>query len=437
MSRTTPSLILAITCVVWTAPLGALQEDSEAQVAWLEANAIRLRSIDPADTEFTDLRPVAEAIGDARVVMLGEQTHGDGATFHAKTRLIKFLHQELGFDVLAFEGGFYGMHKAWEALRDGGEVRPAIRRGLNRVWTESEQVQPLFDYIDERARTARPLEIAGFDSQLRAASRETLVAELSVVVQGLEPSLVSSEAWGPVQAALDSLIGGAYYARPISSTQQQRIRNWLDAVTGAIDSANAAPHDLQLAYWRQLLDNIKAHTDAMAAWDPNDSEEFGSIRDEQMARNLIWLTREEYAGRKIIVWAATLHIIRNHRSIDRRRDGLSYDGMTVMGHNAWKDLGEQMYAVGFTAYRGNWGLYNGEAQELPIPPEGSIEDLFGHTTIENALLDFRHIAQGGEWLGQRLLMRPLGNHPMEADWTEVMDAVVFTRTMYASTPTSR
>ncbi len=64
-----------------------------------------------ADDDFSDLAPLAAAIGDARIVQLGETTHGDGAAFLAKVRLVKFLHQHHGFDVLhevIFQGLFRG-----------------------------------------------------------------------------------------------------------------------------------------------------------------------------------------------------------------------------------------------------------------------------------------------------------------------------------------
>src|SRR5579864_1991081 len=77
--------------IVWGALLclgqanPALADDSE-RIAWLKSHAAQLRSIDPADADFADLEPIRRAIGEARIVMLGEQSHGDGATFRAKTR---------------------------------------------------------------------------------------------------------------------------------------------------------------------------------------------------------------------------------------------------------------------------------------------------------------------------------------------------------------
>ena len=82
-------------------------DNSSARIAWLSRNAIQINSIDPtiANDDFADLKPLKAAIGNSRIVVLGEQSHGDGATFLAKCRLVKFLHQRMGFDVLAWLGG--------------------------------------------------------------------------------------------------------------------------------------------------------------------------------------------------------------------------------------------------------------------------------------------------------------------------------------------
>jgi erythromycin esterase len=84
----------------------------EARIAYLKKHAVPVRSIEAKDADFADLEPLRQMIGGRRIVMLGECSHGDGATFAAKVRLIKFLHQRMGFDVFAFESGLYDTHKA-------------------------------------------------------------------------------------------------------------------------------------------------------------------------------------------------------------------------------------------------------------------------------------------------------------------------------------
>src|SRR6266699_3115844 len=78
----------------------------DARVAWLADHAIRMRTLDASEDDFGDLEPLRATLKGVRVVMLGEQSHGDGTAFVAKTRLIRFLHERMGFDVLAFESGF-------------------------------------------------------------------------------------------------------------------------------------------------------------------------------------------------------------------------------------------------------------------------------------------------------------------------------------------
>jgi len=53
-----------------------------------------------------DLAPLAEAIGDARVVALGEAMHGTHEIFRAKRRIVEYLARTKGFTVLAVEGNW-------------------------------------------------------------------------------------------------------------------------------------------------------------------------------------------------------------------------------------------------------------------------------------------------------------------------------------------
>ena len=65
-----------------------------------------VRSISPTDTDFRDLAFLKAEIGPARVVLLGEPTHGEGNVFEAKIRLLRYLREQMGFTTVAFESGF-------------------------------------------------------------------------------------------------------------------------------------------------------------------------------------------------------------------------------------------------------------------------------------------------------------------------------------------
>jgi erythromycin esterase-like protein len=157
------------------------------------------------------------------------------------------------------------------------------------------------------------------------------------------------------------------------------------------------------------------------------------IRDQTMGDNLVWLAREAYPRRKIAVWAATYHCLRNPRTVDTRIPEKWTDSVT-MGHVVSEALGTQAYAVGFTAYDGeymNFGLK--EPLPMPRPPSGSLEDIWGGTGQQNAFLDLRRIAPGGEWLTEPMLSRQVSYVPMEAKWNQCLDGVIYTRTMRVRT----
>jgi erythromycin esterase len=410
---------------------------ADPRVQWLKHHVPAVRTIDPADTNYQDLQALRDAIGDARIVLLGEGTHSAGNTFTARSRIVQFLHQEMGFDVLAWESGLYSVAKSWARMREGEDALTAMRRSLFSMWTGVEEVQPLIAYIDRHARSDRPLEIAGLDSQLTGtASRDFLTADLKAYMLGIGGDTTLLSEGGLFDAAF----------RPLTRVEGINPPDpWFEDSVAALQHqihTLAEPVDPDAAFWIHVLDGVR-----LDAWSWRDEKVIASTeeekeraawrgyieRDVQMARNLIWFAQERYAGRKLIVWAATMHtnyrepgpLISEEKTLERY--GLPWRPMGQIAHQA---IGDEMYAIGFTAYEGARGA---NSTIEPSRDTVEFEDLMHAAGLEYGFVDLRAPPAGGEWLRDPMYARPYGLSPYLMPWAEVLDGLFYMRTEKNST----
>ena len=129
-------LSIATLLVATLASAVRAQNDTAAWIAWTRANHFPIASIvsTPQD-DFTDLRFFKDVIGERRLVQLGESGHGVGQFDSAKVRLIKFFHEQMGFDVIAFESSIY---ECFAANTNATNHVDMLQRSIFTVWaTES------------------------------------------------------------------------------------------------------------------------------------------------------------------------------------------------------------------------------------------------------------------------------------------------------------
>ena len=411
---------------------------TDPRVAWLADRTIPIRTLDPEDTEFADLQPLRPLLDDARVVLLGEADHGDGTDFLAKSRLIRFLHAEMGFDVLAFESGVYDMWRAGREITAGRDPMVSFAQGAGWIWSQSRQLEPLVAYVAETARSPRPLLLAGFDVQGSGSISgrvgrlaDTMIVEMRTF---LEANRIAGPFADPQSAEtqlLRRLNDYAYRLVPDSTALAALER----AIAATAERIALEVNTHEGRYWARILRN-----DALQAarrwpqW-PGASRPYCATeacrttrdRDPEMAQNLSWLANQLYPGRKIIVWAHNGHIMRNLSSSE-----FGNRATYTMGDGVWSEFGARSYAIALVSYEGSSHWPSPQQSTYTIVPdqrrEAEFEELMAATGRRSGLVDFRAAGAEGSWLAQPFFARPLNHSTDRSRWGDNVDAFLFIRT---------
>lgn len=417
---------------------------SDARVRWLQKHAVAVRTVDPADENFRDLEPLKKMIGSAQIVMLGEISHGDGTTMLAKSRLVRFLHQRMNFDVLVFESSLYDTSISWESIRNGQEPLAVLQGQLPFIWSRSPQLKGLWDYVRANATSRHPLALAGFTPSARGGlliGLDSLVAELGVASEVTTPG-------SSARTLAVDLLGNKYGPQGLPAPDSRARKDFyrgLDVLSHRLATATTPSNEARTSFWRQVVVSLRSF--AEMRWgmrengytDPDWS--LFNLMDGQGAENLLWLADHEYRGRKLIVWGATAHLMRDARAIDPNIDPAkpqaSYATMVPMGEHLWRRIGPRAFMIGFTCYEGKNGVgdpadkeryWHAEVQK-DQDPSIELEELFNAAGFDYALVDLRKPAAGGEWLKMPMVARPLAAQGMRAVWPNVLDAMFFIRVM--------
>src|SRR3954470_14494094 len=143
IARHTLALAFALPVVVTLAQSGT---PSASQLAWLKANAIEISTVD-AGTGFADLQKLKAAVGAARIVSLGEATHGTREIFQMKHRLTEFLAAELGFTIFSIEANMPEAYRLNDYVLSGKGDPKALLQGMY-FWTwNTEEVLALIEWM--------------------------------------------------------------------------------------------------------------------------------------------------------------------------------------------------------------------------------------------------------------------------------------------------
>ncbi len=381
-----------------------------------------VHEIDFSSVKNEGLTELKNAIGDAKLVLLGEQDHGDGGAFVNKIKLIKFLHQEMGFEVVAFESGFYSLNRVWKKALNNEVPIDSVKRNIYRVWRTTEQIQPLFDYVEDNLSTDKKLHITGFDCRHQHKySIDNYVNDMKDFIASnnlLDNKLEFDKYLG----VLDEFIKKEYNHKP-AKDDKSFFYNTLAKITNQTKKLQQSEN---ISFWFQELKSLKM---AVAnAWSEKLSNGI-NLRDQQMAENLIWLLKSKYPEKKVIVWAANLHIAKNPNQIAKSKYFKS-DAMVTMGNEVFKELKDKMYSIGFTSLNGKYANIEYHDEYNIKSKKSGLENRMAKTNYE---LGFMNLSNQ-ELLGLDFFKKPyelkgIFHREQKGNWHKVFDGIFYIKEM--------
>ena len=365
---------------------------------WLDVNAAAFEgphlSLPHDELEF-----MRELVGDARIVSLGENTHGARDFFEMKARVLRFLVEEMGFNTFGIEATWPEARLLDRYVRTGEGDGRELLQGLF-FWTwRTESVLEMIEWMRAHNEAGGDVGFHGFDMQypglalenVRAYFREVDPDRLDAVNERIEClDAFANDERGRFPARRYDAQSAAYQRDCAASLEEVRGllllgRSRYEAASGT-DAFEVALQSLRVAVQYHLLITRAQR------------------RDESMAENVGWISDRIGPDGRMVLWAHNYHV--------STQEG-------AQGYFMRQAFGDDMVVVGFSHARGGFtavtrsgGQYRGlAAHELDEPVGGSFESYFERASAPRFVLDLRDlgaVSPGNEWLTGTRPFRGIG-----------------------------
>ena len=395
-------------------------------VEWISKNNIPIRSLDAE--VFTDLQFLKPLLENRRIVQLGESGHGVAQFSQAKVRLIKFLHQECGFDVIAFESSIFECFYTNENVASMTPIE-MMRHSIFGVW-HTREVEPLFDYIKNNHNTNSPLTLAGFDVQISSClgvnNRPQFFKDvISKIDFDFADDVYQLDSTFTVKTTHYST-----YPNYLTNNQDTLIAQYENIVTfmdqhrdeyAQIFSDNpGVPLIVRQTAWSMIR-----YINELVEYDEENYQSSTRWRDEGMADNLDFLLEELYPNSKIIVWAHNFHI---------RHWNLQVSGtIEVETMGTWVALRHrpELYTIGLYMYRGQAAWNNREIYDITRATSGSLESILYRTRRKFCFVDLFNQTRGSgnSWMFEPIAAKTWGFSNITMVLKNQYDGILFIDTV--------
>ena len=306
------------------------------------------------------LTAVTHGLCPRSLVMLGESaTHGDGHTEAFKVALVERLVDECGFDTVLFEANHYEFIPIARQLRAHKAVTvDQLSSAIGGLWKFDREFQPLVPFLLAKAQAGQ-IALGGVDDQLGQLGQDYANGEMVTELTGFLPQQERQSC----SLALHRRIYSDYTAAaPYSPADRSQITACLSEIERVVTAdmttdptGREERREMTFAVQRWIARDFTADAEQIVG------------RDRSMFRNFTWLRQQTPRRRKVILWAATVHIAKQGDPTWADHTGTNF------GSFVHQEYGTQSFSLGFSALTGSYRQSRRDIHEVPVPPQTSLE----------------------------------------------------------------
>jgi erythromycin esterase len=367
--------------------------------SWFKSAAIPLDSTSP-ESGLEDLRRMGSTIGNARIVAMGEETHGTHEFFQLKHRMLEYLVEEKGFTVFGIEANWPESLAVNDYVVNGKGDAAGVLNGLY-FWTwNTEEVLEMIRWMrkyNQDAKHKKKVKFFGFDMQVAHVAARNAEEYLEKVDPG--EAKAAAAILAPVSDAekeRESAKKSGYFWEKVGKGIKALLEQFESRKKAYVEASS-------LEEWAMAQHHLEIVRQAAEMYSVDRSGSF-SPRDQAMAENVKWILEHEGPDSKIMLWAHNGHV-----STAQLGDGDS------MGTVLRKTYGAEMVVCGFSFGEGSFqALQRGKGlRQFTVGPAaaGSLDAALAATGIPLFAVDLRNAPTGGavgDWLNARQPMRSIG-----------------------------
>lgn len=357
--------------------------------AWVTQNSFPIRSV-TYDLDFSDLSFLTAMIGDKPIVQLGESTHGSKEFNHIKTRMIKFLHQNMGFNVVAFESGFFG-----GLYVDDRRATFTADQSMNYIFSiwHTNEVYELFRYIRETQSTSQPIRLIGFDTQISSSYYAFIGSYIDAIPDeaGFDSQTRddAKRLLNVYRASIEQYSSQNCFSTDSTACDDIRAemainRDGLNSVTARLGTI-----DMPSRRIKELYIIVSAATGQIDHLTAARAPRFtGEVRDLNMAKVFTSVKTDLFPDDKIVIWAHNRHIA-NEQSETLLENGNFGFPDVPMGFHLKQTYGDDLFTIGLYMLRGEVTDNSRRSIAVITPRNNSLEAIAHAPRLAALYIDTR------------------------------------------------